>query len=165
MTNEIIETTIAELGLTMNVEFVPFSRSRNKGEKLPSLNWIVTILRNGREVLTTDYMAGSGHCESYKASVAAMGGRNSIMRDEAIRRECEVSKARPDIADVLHSLVSDSDVLEYSTSEQWANDLGYDADSRKGEAIYRACLEIALKIRNGIGESGMAKLREAFIDY
>ena len=48
----------AKHGATMTAEFIPFSQSRNKGDKSPSLNWRVTIQRNGRAVLTTDYSAG-----------------------------------------------------------------------------------------------------------
>ena len=43
--------------------------------------------------------------------------------------------------------------------------LGYDPDSRKAEGIYRACLELALKLRNGLGEKLLAELREAVADY
>lgn len=175
-TKQAISALIAELGLTMECRFVPFSQSRSKGEKHPSLNWIVTIKRNGRDVVTTDYMQGIGHCPAYKASVAELGNRNCIMRDEAIRLECENGKVTrgnlptsktilPTIEDVLHSLVSDSDALDYSNYEDWADSLGYDSDSRKGEAIYRACLEIALKLRNGLGEANLPRLREAYQDY
>lgn len=176
-----IEAVAAELGLTMAAEFVPFSRSRNKGEKRPSLNWRVTILRNGREVITTDYGAGEGHCPAYKASVQELGNQNSIARDEAIRWECENGHNRreltsagmaykgtpilPDLADVLASLAMDSDVIDCGTFEEWASNLGYDSDSRQAEAIYRACLEIALKLRNALGEDGLAKLREAASEY
>src|SRR5262245_61006775 len=72
----------AELKLTMTAEFVPFSKSRNKAEKIPSLNWVVMIRRDGREVLTTDYMAGSGHCPSYKQT------RDSIAAQK-VAWECE----------------------------------------------------------------------------
>jgi hypothetical protein len=47
-----------ELGLTMEAKFIPFSLSRNKDEKHANLNWLVTIKRNGRDVLATDYSAG-----------------------------------------------------------------------------------------------------------
>jgi hypothetical protein len=59
----------------------------------------------------------------------------------------------------------DSDVFNYSSFEEWASTFGYDADSRKGESIYRTCLDIALKLRNAIGEDGLQKLREACQDY
>lgn len=81
------QAALDALGLTVESVFVPWSRSRNKGEKSPSLNWIVTVKRNGKDVLT------------------------------------------------------------------------------KGETIYRACLEIALKLRAAIGEAGLAALQNAFQDY
>ena len=68
-------------------------------------------------------------------------------------------------ADVLHSLVSDSDVLNYNSFESWASELGYDLDSRKAEGIYRACLSFSLALRNGLGEQLLADLREAVQDY
>jgi len=58
--------TLAALGVTVESVFVPFSRSRNAGQETPKLNWLVTIKRDGREVLTTDYMEGQGHAPAYQ---------------------------------------------------------------------------------------------------
>lgn len=175
-----IESVAEQLGITMECKFVPFSQSRNAGEKSPSLNWKVTLRVGGRDMLTTDYTAGCGHCPAYKADVKVAGGRNSILRDELIRDECEKGKSikfqgdyvrtygpaiLPNLADVLHSLASDADVLDHGTFEEWAHSYGYDIDSRKAEGIYRVCLEIALKLRSGLGEQGLATLREAVQDY
>lgn len=182
-----IEALIATLGLTMEAKFIPFSESRNKGEKSPSLNWIVSIWKRSPnnvlyEVIETDYMQGCGHCASYKASVKALGERNSIMRDKAVRKECETGEAfkkydgdrfhdgaytisPPTIADVLYSLIQDASAIDYATYEQWAGDMGYDADSRKGEAIYRACLQTGLALRAVIREKGLAELKEAYTDF
>jgi hypothetical protein len=182
--------TLAKMGLTVTSEFIAFSKSRNANEKHPSLNWKVTLRKDGRAILTTDYSAGAAHCPAYKASVREMGGRDSIMRDAAIRFECESGFAavafdnanspngyqvrqlnakgkslQPNALDVIASLVMDSSVLDESSFEDWASSLGYDVDSRKAETMYRACLDIALKLRNGIGESGLSELREAFRDY
>ncbi len=194
---EKVEAVCKELGLTMTAEFVPFSKSRNAlprnfkdGKPWRSLNWKVTLRRlaahdsaacypadkPGREILTTDYSAGEAHCPAYKASIKALGNRDSIMRDKAIAYECETGRNAdysvpraeikpPPLADVIYSLVSDADVLDCGTFEEWADNLGYNPDSRKDEATYRACLEIALKLRNGIGETGLARLREACQDY
>lgn len=168
------------LGLTIRAEFVPWSKSRNYKPNAKvgdmSLNWRVTLLVDGREILTTDYSAGIGHCLSYKQK---FGGRFSLDEADAIKFECENGRMQTNLrrlkggmstpilsdVDVIYSLVSDSDVLNYSTYEEWAGNFGYDTDSRKGEAIYRACLEIALKLRNCLGESVLAELREAFQDY
>jgi hypothetical protein len=160
-----INETIAELGLTMTTEFIPWSSSRNAGQKDPSLNWKVTILKIGRAFLTTDYSAGMAACSSYRQ------GQLTVNEMNAIRGECQVGRTPhykphvPELADVLYSLLQDSDAINHPTYEEWASEIGYDPDSRKGEAIYRACLEIALKMRNAIGEDGLAKLRDAFQDY
>jgi hypothetical protein len=165
-TKDTIEATAASLGITMNAKFIPWSQSRNKAEKSPSLNWRITLHRSGRPILTCDYSAGSGHCPSYKQ------GDNSINRSDMVRRECETGAAwtgrariLPDLADVLHSLSSDADVLDYATFEDWAENVGYDLDSRRGERIYRACLDTALKLRAALGDDGMRALREAVQDY
>ena len=174
-TAESIQATADKLGLTMTAAFVPWSQSRNKDEKtdrgapVRSLNWEITICKGGRRILTTDYNAGVAFCPSYKQ-------RGNIEDDRRVKTECESGskyesgamrgcQILPKLADVLHSLVLDSDALDYSTYEEWAAELGYDADSRKGEAVYRACLEIALKLRNGLGEQALAELRDAVSGY
>lgn len=184
MTNETAIEAVKELGLSVRSEFVPFSKSRNRDNKRDfSLNWRVTLAKDGRDILTTDYSVGEGHCPAYKAPTRRLGERNSIMRRQAIQWECEHGSAcsfidgaspmhspgakaiEPDPLDVIYSLVTESAVIDYPTYEEWAHDFSYDPDSRKGEAIYRACLEIALRLRSGIGEPALAKLREAFQDY
>lgn len=177
-----LAATIARLGLIVESEFVPFSKSRNAAEKHRSLNWRVTLKREGRDILTTDYSAGIAHCPAYKASVREAGGPNCILRHEAIERETETGVATtfapsgiammqrgapilPDATDVIYSLVRDSDVLDFATFEQWAEEFGYDTDSRSAESTYRACLEIALKLRAGIGEADLSALREAASEY
>lgn len=161
--------------ITMKAEFVPFSRSRNKNDKSPSLNWKVTILKDGREVLTTDYSAGCGHCPSYKQA------DRSVYQAEIVAFECEngleanangrtirafpKTPIIPKLTDVMYSLLMDADVLNAFSYEDWASNLGYDPDSRKGEALYRQCLDHALKLRNGIGQSTLDVLSEAFQGY
>lgn len=172
------------LGLIIEAKFVPFSRSCSKDEKHKSLNWTVTLrqlkpeYRNTnapladlspahfRDILSTDYGAGIAHCPSYKQ------GPMSIHQAHIVDRECETGRnqtnntaIRPDAANVLYSLVMDSSVLDAGSFEEWAGEYGYDTDSRKAESIYHACLAIALKLRNGIGEAGLQQLREAFQDY
>lgn len=148
-----IEALIATLGLTMEAKFIPFSQSRNKAQKSPSLNWLVSIWKRSpnnvlHEVIQTDYMQGSGHCPAYKASVEELGNQNSLMRDAAIRKECETGHRAlsvigsasqsmgmpippPSIVDVLYSLTEDAIAIDYATYEQWAGVMGYDTDSAK----------------------------------
>lgn len=155
-----------DLGLTIESEFVPWSKSKRAGEPEPSLNWRVTLKRGGRPVLTTDYSAGQAHCPSYNA-------RPTVYSKDAVRYECESGKRSgfqrrelllPDLADVLACLATDAEA-HFATFEEWAGSFGYDPDSRKAEAIYRACLGIALKLRQGLGEDGLRRLWEAVEDY
>lgn len=215
MEKQEIQAVIESLGLSVESEFVPWSKSRNKDEDHPSLNWKVTVKRDGHDVLTTDYSAGMAHCPGYGAKKAPStfqphNYRNasgkpyagtasmyrsakpheilSQYRDKICAAECEsgfpmeidpwgrgnentfkrkpkAPAIMPDPVDILYSLAMDSDVLNYGTFEDWASEFGYDTDSRSAESVYRACLEIALKIRVAIGEDGLERLREAFQDY
>jgi hypothetical protein len=165
------------LGVSIECEFVPLSRSRNAGEKHLTVNWRVDVRRLGnslvgeksRRVLTCDYSQGVAHLQGYDARAA-----RTIDGDAAVRRACETGPVKvlspynrpavravaPSREDVLSSLAMDSDVLEYATFEQWAVEFGYDPDSRKGEAIYRQCLETALKLRAALGDAALEQLRE-----
>lgn len=63
------KSVVDELGLTVEALFVPFSQSRNKNEQHISLNWIVTLKRGGKDVMTTEYSAGIAHCPGYKREI------------------------------------------------------------------------------------------------
>lgn len=180
-----LEAAITELGLSVESEFVPWSKSRNykkDAKKISdkSLNWRVTVRVKGRDILTTDYGAGIAHCPSYK--LVRPLGQISLYEAGALEIEVEHGvnarlmgstnewtksneRILPDTCDVIHALVSDSDVLDQPDFESWARDFGYDTDSRKAEATYRACVEIALKLRAGLGEEGLQKLKKASEDY
>jgi hypothetical protein len=168
------------------LEFVPFSKSYYKAEKYPSLNYKVFVFKGDRQILQTDYVMGCANCPGYKNFKP-----NSFNQNHVIKAECETgfehnifanqtlvktkSAILPHAADVFYSLVLDSDVfyslvldsdvIEYSSFEDWAENFGYDADSRKAEKIYRDCLDIALKLKNGIGDAVLNELREALQDY
>lgn len=211
---------LADLALTVESVFVPFSQSRNKAEPHKTLNWKVTVKRNGRDILTTDYGAGIAHCPGYNTSPPSQyrgldrkthngqpfPGTTSAYRrptaaeamadyQEAIcAAECESGVAMendwqnpdtfkprkvrapgsdrskvvpilPDTESVIYSLVMDSSVLDCGGFECWADEFGFETDSRKAESIYRECLDLALKLRAGIGEEGLRKLQDAFQDY
>lgn len=171
---------IQSLGFEYSASFVPFSQSRNAHEKTPSLNWRVTIKR-GNQSLTTDYMQGCAHIPNYKqsreawytayiAKVCELGRYMQRVSYESVDSVFGTIHYRepvpvPRLEDVLYSLVMDSDVLDYPVFEDWADSYGYDKDSRKGEQIYRACLEIGLKLRALIGNDSLERLRDLYQDY
>lgn len=195
---EQLKAAMDKLGLSIESEFVPCSKSRNAPGKRPlfegqrwqpTLNWKVRLVRTSKGfapsdsrinvILETDYSAGLAYCPAYKAtSKRQFGLPGSAFRQSFIDWECEHGIASrgdsafglsgdkkqpilPDSVEVVHSLVQDSDVLDAGGFESWASDFGYDADSRKAEAIYKACLDIALKLRAAIGDDGLKLLREA----
>jgi len=165
--------------------FVPFSQSRNKGG-WPSLNWRVTLQRQGRDANTgeragpvhqlieTDYMAGSAHCPAHKAKAREGALPREAARDKAhnVATECETGRKHmrvvfsqgpailPDDVDVFSALLLDSDALDAGGFEDWAADYGYDTDSRAAEATYQACLETALKLRASLGEKLLTEARD-----
>jgi len=180
-----IETYVSTLGVHYAAEFVPFNKSRNakSAAKLSelSLNWRVTLSKRSpidgqtTQQLTTDYQTGIGHIPGLPYNA-----HPTIHYDACVRHSCEhgssyvdsssgVIRGRPlsapALADVLYCLISDADAIEYPTYEDWASNMGYNTDSRKGEATYRACLEISLKLRALIGDGALTKLRELFQDY
>lgn len=168
MVAEQLDTLIQSLGIEYQATFVPQSRSRNANEKSPTLNWKITLQR-GNYKLETDYSQGIGHHPKYRQRTPTVYDQN------VYKRSCENGKysvggwaerplPAPKLVDVLHSLVLDSDVLEYPCFEDWAESFGYDTNSRKAEATYRSCLEIALKMRLILSDR-LPELQEAYADY
>lgn len=174
------EFILERMGVTMDAKFVPFSQSRNKDEKHPSLNWLVTIKKDGREVITTDYMQGSGHCPADKKTFNTPALNPATEKRQAIAQECETGRhynrfmpsnafqnrspkiAPPDLADVLHSLMLDASALDAGDFADWCAELGFDSDSIKARSIYDACIAIGLKMRAAFGEKTLSELRELF---
>lgn len=59
----------------------------------------------------------------------------------------------PMTAGVLHCLISDTTSVDNARSfEEWANNFGYDTDSRKAEAIFRSCGEMAVEVHEFLGD-------------
>lgn len=166
---------IAEAGLTVASVFVPWSQSRNKGERSPSLNWRVTLQCKGRDVLTCDYSAGSAHCPINKN---AQFKRTASPRDlaAAVREECERGKAikrafsiggyiygdaiKPDARDVIRSLLLDASALDAGSFSDWCADYGFSDDSMSARKSYDECIAHAVAFRAAVGPAMFAALVE-----
>ncbi len=176
---ETVNRMAHELGLEIKAEFVPFSQSANakpaggRVDPWQSLNWKVSLECKGRPVLESCYSQGIAHCPAHRAPATRF---DKWQRARAIALEIESGKialgfngphlsARPipapEIADVLSALALDSSALDSATFADWASEHGYDTDSRSAESTYRQCLAIALALRAAIGESALARLRDA----
>ena len=184
MTTDTTKTTerdafLAGLGLTYDARFVPQSLSRNSGNRTPSLNWRVTIGRTGRKPVATDYTQGIGCLPGWPAYP---GNPRSLANDEADREAAERvrwggrvkgdfapgprrSIPAPLLADVLYSLVQDTDVLGYDSFESWAPEVGFDPDSRKAEAIWHECRKLGQAFRALFTAEEYAALCSMFEGY
>ncbi len=174
-----LDAFISALPISYSADFIPQSKSRNAGDKNPSINWKVTLTRNPAATLTTDYMQGIGHIPNYQ-KIVPFNSRRTVAVASFEKLASEQGKAgysldgsgmlakplpKPELRDVLYSLIMDSDVLNYSSFEDWAQNFGYETDSRKAEKIYNACLAIALQLRGALGQPAIDKLQVLFQDY
>lgn len=174
---------VRDLQLGIRSEFVPWSKSRSFQPGTPitrkNLNWKVTFMHHGqKEILTTDYSAGLAYGKVWPKINRFWKLGLTIMEADAV--EYEVEKGRdgsvklrsrsvferhgdpllPNPHDAIASLAMDSGAIDYANYEEFAAGYGYDPDSRKGEKIYRECLEHALVLRAALGDANLQKLRE-----
>jgi len=63
----------------------------------------------------------------------------------------------PSLSDVLDCLASDAYGME-SPFESWAEDYGFDPDSRKAERIYKICQRQTIKLKSLLGDSAFEQL-------
>lgn len=175
-----LQALIREVGLHMGATFVPRSQTDNASEtesQKMQIHWRVRVYREKRSAeITTDYRMGIGLLP--KSAQVSSSQRLSVDEYNALVKVLETGKYSPNrvtyagtplpppsITDVLHCLVSDAGALDHGSFEDWASNLGYDADSRKAEKIYRACLDTGLALRRMLSDVELAKLQEAFQDY
>jgi len=71
----------------------------------------------------------------------------------------------PDDCDVFNSLLMDTSDIEGEAFEDWAENLGFDPDSRKAERCFKACQETLLNLRTLFTNRELDDLRELFADY
>lgn len=60
----------------------------------------------------------------------------------------------PKLEDLLYSLHMDCTGVLDSSFEEWADEFGYDSDSRKAERIYKLCRKTLYAMRSGLEPIG-----------
>lgn len=176
---ETLEREAGAIGLFIECEFVPWSRSRNAKEERPSVNWRIQLKRSrgvGESpswlIWEGDYTQGSGHLKTPKGF-----NPGRLDGDAAVRQACETKKGfwgrtvipdvfvvEPALSEILHCLLVDASAIDEGSFEDWAESLGYDSDSRKAEAMWRACVELGLKLRSALGDETFRRFRELAAD-
>ena len=67
-------------------------------------------------------------------------------------RDKQDNPIRPKVRDVLECLLMGTNCLDYDTFEDWAENFGYDTDSRSAERGYNACIGEARRLREFLGK-------------
>jgi hypothetical protein len=74
-------------------------------------------------------------------------------------------KGEPKEADLFNCLLSDTSDIDGNLFEDWADNLGYDSDSRSAEKIFSACQATLGNLQRLFDPSELRDLREIFSDY
>ena len=71
---------------------------------------------------------------------------------------------KPKVADVLHSLIMDSNAADENFHD-WCANYGYSDDSIKAMNTYKACLETAAALRKHFSPNTLRQVRDLLQDY
>lgn len=176
------ESVIKALGLTYRADFQPRPQPADK-VKHPQLHWLITLER-GKKSMQFEYHEGMRHVKGYKQIHKTKYDQRRW--EECYRKTCETGKLyrpsesgeyffspilgpktqpAPLLPNILYCIVLDAEVLNYSSYEEWAPELGFDPDSRKGEEVYRLCLKQSLALKQLVNDAELEQLREALQDF
>lgn len=151
----------------------------------PCIQYKCNLAKDNREIWSGEYSLGVGHVKLPDRN--SFHGNNGPVTNDTMMYNClkagktpadraghasfaaklaVLQKVEPKLPDVLHSLLMDgSAYFDAETFEDWASNYGYDPDSRKADAIWKACDEIGRKLSRAFSADDLAELREAFQDY
>lgn len=184
-TTENRRNELNELGFTLKILHGPIGGvDKHDQSDWPHIAYKVMLEFNGREVITTDYKLGVGHVDPKRAFIGSVVSRPMLATDEqsmlltwqskpgaafkdkqlqanVAAKLAKSQKVVPELGDVLHSLILDGEAFFNAQSfEDWAGEFGYDADSRKAEAIYRVCDSTGRKLAANVPKDVLEKVRE-----
>lgn len=155
---------LSELGVTAEAKFVPGGLNGNLRSETPTINWIVRVLRHGREIVQVPFSQPYVFAPEF-----AKAKRLSI----AVVRECETGVRYgsshwrlpdPPLDDVFYALLQDAHGSD-ATFEDWAEEFGLNPDSRKAEAAWKQRREIAAALRQSFTADELARLYDTFSAY
>ena len=159
MSKDTISQELEAKGFTMESELVCDNFDGRNGDSV----WSVTVLRNGQE-FQTEYTQGC-HFRHYRGGRAFNPpyGRLTV-HDAAMNKQTIPDD--PILADVMHSLVCDAQcVADGQTFESFADDMGYDTDSRGAERVYNGCRDEYFGLIRLCGSLDLDVLSQMFQDY
>ncbi len=160
-TEQEIADLCEKIGLTIESSHAfenPHWEAPTKGSLKVDFHHFEVRLQRDSWTFVTPYSVGPGVIEHWgrnesPAHVRVMF-RNSNPRTVAFVDAMKVAAVqyRPSIADVLGSLMVDASAIDHITFEDWADNFGYDLDSRKAERTYNVCRETGARLVEMLGE-------------
>jgi hypothetical protein len=148
-----LDQLIKDYDIKILSDYIPMD-----GQEEPRLKWKVRLYRLNESVMELEYTAGMAHAPSYPAACAVDECRTGL---RAGSTDFKKHYILPVASDVIRSVMLDSSAMDYGCFEDWARNYGYDTDSRAAEAIYRLCLQRAVRLRANLGKEKFDALQLA----
>ncbi len=156
-----LEQELKRLGIAVQYKFLPKSHSRNREERMLSINWLVTLKKCHTNVITLEYTQNilehplwRPHPTQDEYELIA----NSVEIGSFMGRQL----TPPEELEFAHKLIEDTTVLNYADYEMWAEYMGYEEDSHEGRIIYNESIRIALIVRYYLGSELLDHLHRVF---
>jgi len=149
----------------------PYVEDLNKVQ----FKWHVQLNYKGRKVLETPFSCGIG-CFREVYTPPARWLNDQLARFKLMLRDgyaynkgdgllLKGDRLELKLRDVVWSCLMDGRAIDNACFEDWADECGYDKDSRKAEQVYRTCVEMGLRLRAAVGEDKLQELHLAYQDY
>lgn len=155
---------VDDYALEMTATPIPFNPYKLDEDPRDSMDWWALEIKNADdETFRTFYGTGIGHRhklsrnEISESNHDAHAAFNTAEKYGWLKlRPADVKKitrrVKPDLADVLCCLQSDARAVEdHPTFRDFAEDFGYELDSRDGEKTYNACQDTGARLRDFFG--------------
>jgi len=154
---------IKQHNLKLNYTVVPENPSMEDSQK--TMNNYACWIVNGKSSILLYYSKGIG-LRVWKRGFGVRLGKGEIPGQPAPYRSKptihymeNTEPEPPKLDEVLDCMVSDvAGVIDGQSFEEWANEYGYDTDSRKAEKTYNACREEQRQLISLFGRAGLNEL-------
>ena len=162
---------IRDLNLTITSTFVPYSQTRDAVEqplvRQRSMNWVVSLFRGSRFVVTSAYQLGVQDCPSYAGGPAfPFGFTGGIVRETELGLFATTQnfgkKIKPRPESVIEMLVMLEKTRLDSCFKVWADRRGLDPYDPDTLRLYRQGMDIYTRMRAALGDENLARLEHAY---
>ena len=147
-----LSNEIVNLGITSSAKHIQLVACNGSKDAWDHDEWSIILSYKGRTMFTS-YSTGLGHRKMSsgvkKTNDMYSGPKGNVRIIEAALVGYTVP-VKPDIADVVYSLMMDASFAQY-TFDEWCSELGHNTDSRAALDTYLQCQENYTKLKNLLG--------------